>query len=70
MGLLLCDKIVPRSNPEASVSILNGNWKSGSARTGNVTIAFFSDSNALVASSVQRKLFFFVNRVRGVAIAP
>jgi len=59
MGLLFYDKTTPRSNSEALVFISNGIWKSGIARTGNVTITFLSDSNDLVASFFQWKLFFF-----------
>lgn len=58
LGCLSCINIVPMPEYDASVLTMNGLFKSGKDRTGGLTIASLSDSNAEVDSCSQPNASF------------
>lgn len=65
-----CKSITLKPTPEASHSIVKLLEKSGNLITKGSVIALFSCKKAQVASSIQKKVFFFDNPVNEVAIIP
>ena len=61
---------VPKPDPEASQSTVNGLSKSGSCRTGAVESACLRASKADVASGVHAKLSFLRRAVSGATSVP
>ena len=70
IGCPPCMSTAPIRIPDALVSIVNSLEKSGSAKTGGLTIASLRTWKALAASSFHLNWFFLSNEVKGLQIVP